>query len=134
MPLSQKVFASFNIESVLPNILLRDLSQGQYFSEVSSSAPKPSPGFEAEEYVGSYSELAYGDVSLVAAADNLKFNYYDNHWILVPTQTPDEFILSASPDGSTEDFPVRFNRASGKITGLAIPLEPEVDPIVFVKK
>ncbi len=88
----------------------------------------------SQEYVGTYSEVAYGDIAISNDNGQLFLNYYDNHWPLKPTSEKDKFIATPHIEGEELELPVMFNRdPNGSLQNMNIVLEESVEPIVFAK-
>jgi len=98
--------------------------------EVPPVAPPPSPVSyrPATDYAGTYSHPFFGPATFVANNDSL---------FLVPTDQPDQSIPLPPmpyPDAfQLGPWPLQFQRSPyGIVVSVSAPIEPGVDPIVFV--
>ncbi len=98
---------------------------------VPAAAPgAPAPG----GYTGMFSHPAYGDISVSPAGSHLRINYYNSSWPLEQLSAT-SFYFALQAFGANRKVPVTFHLdGSGTVDALAIPLEPTVAPIQFVKR
>ena len=112
--------------------LERDL--GSRVTQADSVSRTAGAGVANVEYVGAFSEAAYGNLVVRQSARGLELDYYDNHFGLVAAAGADAFTFTLQAAGETATVPLKFRRdSSGVVSGVAIPMEPSVDDIVFVR-
>jgi len=103
-------------------------------SDTSAAPPDttaaPGPSHSLEDYVGQYEDPGYGTFEVTMEGDSLA-GRYGTFSSTLRHQHYDVFELRPG-DGPT--FKVRFEMGmDGSIEKVTIPLEPEVDPIVFTR-
>ena len=137
-----------NLNSNLPVILsnyLSDLALGlppvDWKKKFSSRArippsPKPAPASEVKpvrplaDYAGEYTHPAYGQIRIEVDGQKLFFIFREEKIELQPSG-PDLF---RPKEASFRRYPLRFvSNNQGVITSVAIPLEPAVGEIIFIK-
>jgi hypothetical protein len=95
----------------------------------------PGPSHPLEDYVGQYTNPGYGTFKVAMEGDSLTGHYGTLGSTLrhVRYDVFEVHGISPSPLGRPT-FKVRFETGmNGSIDKAAIPLEPEVDPIVFTR-
>ncbi|WP_018751135.1 serine hydrolase [Paenibacillus sanguinis] len=82
-----------------------------------------------DEYVGEYKHPAYGTIRIMLQDEGLHMQFNNNHMELKHLHY-DIFIFELFGD----TYPASFATAvDGSIASVSIPLEPTIDPLVFVK-
>lgn len=138
-----------NLNSNLPMIVcnyISDLSLGlkpidwkKRLASLSAPAPQPKPIQIAEgkairpaaEYGGEFFHSAYGEIKIEVEKERLFLIFREERLELQP-QAPDLF---RPKEASWRRYPVRFlSNSRGEIEALAIPFEPAVKDIIFVKR
>jgi len=96
--------------------------------------PGTSPAHKLDEYAGEYRHPGYGDLKVTLKGTQLGFLYNDiatplAHWHY------ETFNGGKSEDPTFEDMKLTFRTdVNGNVVGVAIPFEPSLDDIYFVKK
>jgi CubicO group peptidase (beta-lactamase class C family) len=87
------------------------------------------------DYAGMYSNQGYGDISVSVRGIRLYMSYYQHSWPLTLANR-DVFVFPLEAFGASYPrVPVMFSRtSSGQVDKLAIPLEPAVGLIPFMKR
>jgi hypothetical protein len=81
-----------------------------------------------------FSHPGYGDISVSPSGSHLSINYYSSSWPLEQLSAT-SFYFALRAFGANRKVPVTFHLGgSGTVDALAIPLEPTVAPIQFVKR
>jgi CubicO group peptidase (beta-lactamase class C family) len=119
----------------------RDLEEKGYASEdaaksagVSDRKPNTKPAHPLSAYAGEYEHPGYGRVRIGQAQDRLTLGYHRfttplDHWHYEVFQAP------ADRQNDLELTRVQFQTdLSGEIASLTIPIEPNVEPISFVRQ
>jgi CubicO group peptidase (beta-lactamase class C family) len=90
------------------------------------------PRHALDEYVGEYSDPGYGLLSISLKGDHLEASFAGVRSPLEHLQY-DTFLAPTSPSGDKlADQRFAFSDdAAGEVTGVALPLEPAVEPIAF---
>ncbi len=106
----------------------------QLSARMTVKPPESKSKNKSDDYVGDFSERAYGDITVRNTSSGLMLDYYSNHFPLLDGASADAFKISVKLDEPATEIPVTFRRDSqGVVTGAAIPLEPEVSDIFFAR-
>ena len=101
---------------------------------VTDRKPKTKPARALSEYTGDYDHPGYGRMRIGLQADRLTLEYYKfstplDHWHYEVFQAP------ADRQNDLELTRVQFQTdLSGDLAGLTIPIEPNVEPISFIRQ
>jgi CubicO group peptidase (beta-lactamase class C family) len=101
---------------------------------VSDRKPNTKPARALSEYTGDYDHPGYGRMRIGLKGDRLTLNYYKfntplDHWHYEVFQAP------ADRQNDLELTRVQFQTdLSGDLAGLTIPIEPNVEPITFIRQ
>lgn len=109
---------------------LRQVAAGRR-DGVTVTVAEQQPRRSLTEYTGTYEEPAYGRLRIEAATeeDGLRFTYYRLHGLALHVR--DELFRSRGGDVTVS---LTFlGREEGPPRAVAVPLEPAVEPIVFVR-
>jgi hypothetical protein len=83
-------------------------------------------------YGGSFSEIAYGNISVVMKVDSeWALNYYGMVFDLLPAGEPNKFWLGS--EGKSIGMPVEFEMDGAVVAAVNVGFEPAVKPIRFVQ-
>ena len=101
---------------------------------VSDRKPNTKPARALSEYTGDYDHPGYGRMRIRLQGDRLTLDYYKfstplDHWHYEVFQAP------ANRQNDLELTRVQFQTdLSGDLAGLTIPIEPNVEPISFIRQ
>lgn len=101
---------------------------------VSDRKPNTKPAHSLSEYAGDYDHPGYGRIRITSDQGRLKLSYNRfttplDHWHYEVFQAP------ANRQNDLELMRIQFlSDSSGDITSLTTPIEPNVDPISFVRQ
>jgi hypothetical protein len=96
--------------------------------------PGTAPAHKLAEYAGDYRHPGYGDLQVTLAGDKLAFTFNGietplGHWHY------ETFSGGKADDPTFEDMKLTFRTdVNGNVAGVAVPFEPTLDDIYFVKK
>lgn len=85
------------------------------------------------EYLGTYSHPAYGDLTLLAANDNLWMKYYDTVSPIVKNQQG-QLVFTYDVAGLTAEQPIVFNFRDNKVVSFSAIMDDAAGPSVFQKR
>ena len=103
-------------------------------AEVASRVANTKPSRALTEFVGSYNHPGYGDLAIGLSGDKLTFNYSS---FSVDMSHVHYDVFETEPRSAAQ--PIRWkvqflSDPAGKVSGIAVPLEPALKPIVFLRK
>jgi len=102
--------------------------------KVTRRRPGTSPAHKLDEYAGDYRHPGYGDLKVTLKGGQLGFVYNDiatplGHWHY------ETFNGGKADDPTFEDMKLTFRTdVTGNVVGVAVPFEPSLDDIYFLKK
>lgn len=100
----------------------------------SDRRPNTRPSHELSEYAGRYDDPGYGPVDVRLAGEALSITY---NGFTAPLEHWHYDVFQAAEDRTSEldRLRVQFRTdLAGEISGIAIPIEPSVEPVVFAKQ
>jgi len=100
----------------------------------SDRKPGTQPSHKLEEYAGRYSEPGYGPLDVTFKTGALSLAYHGfaarlDHWHYDVFQAP-----RTRPRASTASASSFQTDLEGEVSGIAVPIEPNVPPIVFTRQ
>lgn len=103
-------------------------------ADVAARVPNTTPSRPLAEFAGLYNHPGYGDLTITGAGDKLTLAYSSLTLDLVHVHY-DVFETLPATTANPIRWKVQFlSDNTGKVTSLAIPLEPAIKPIVFTRK
>lgn len=97
-----------------------------------TSVKSPVPAFNSLLKENVFQELGYGRMILRETEGKLALDYYGTELPLTATLFPDVYQTPAL-DSPGKTWEVRLQRAGEDVLSVSVPLEPAVDPILFVR-